>query len=73
MLSLLARSWNSTGVTVKLVADTSKAMCCVLRSGSTWLQFAAARVVAATGGASTTLRRAVCSVIGVECSREVGA
>ena len=72
MTTLLSQSWKSAFISAELVSNASRAMCCVLRSGSIWQQYAAARVIAAIGNASTSSRRAMCSVIGVECSREVG-
>jgi hypothetical protein len=55
-----------------MVKDTCRAVCCILRSGGVWHQYAAARIIAAMGNASELSRRAVCSVMAVECSREVG-
>jgi hypothetical protein len=72
LTTLLSQSWKSAFISAELVSNASRAMCCVLRSGSIWQQYAAARVIAAIGNASTSSRRAMCSVIGVGCSREVG-
>ena len=72
LTALVEHSWNSSETSRKLVSDTSRVMCCVLSGGSVWHQYAAARIIAAMGNASVTSRRAVCGVIGVECSREIG-
>ena len=69
--ALLNEPWDSSSGS-GLVSRTSKAMCCILRTGSVWHQHAAARIIAAMGNASLSLRRVVCSVIAVHCSREVG-
>jgi hypothetical protein len=70
--TLRAQHWHSAGASTNLVSSASKAMCCVLRSGDIGNQYAATRIIVALGSASKLSRRAMCSVIAVECSREVG-